>query len=134
MRISDWSSDVCSSDLTALRARYQALAGDRRLVGLSWRSTNRRIGVDKSIPVHDLLSALRQPGIQWISLQYGDCAEDLAALRGAGIAIHDAPAIDRFRHLDGFAAQVAALQLGRASCRERVVQYVEIPVVAGFIK
>src|SRR3546814_16815412 len=82
MRISDWSSDVCSSDLTALRARYQALAGDRRLVGLSWRSTNRRIGVDKSIPVHDLLSALRQPGIQWLSLQYGDCAEDLAALRG----------------------------------------------------
>src|SRR3546814_13803393 len=48
----------------SLRARYQALAGDRRLVGLSWRSTNRRIGVDKSIPVHDLLSALRQPGIQ----------------------------------------------------------------------
>src|SRR3546814_16208404 len=82
MRISDWSSDVCSSDLTALRARYQALAGDRRLVGLSWRSTNRRIGVDKSIPVHDLLSALRQPGIQWISLQYGDCAEAPAALRG----------------------------------------------------
>ncbi|MFC3676968.1 tetratricopeptide repeat protein [Ferrovibrio xuzhouensis] len=94
---------------TALRARYQAMAGDRRLVGLSWRSTNRRIGVDKSIPVHDLLPALRQPGIQWISLQYGDCAEDLAALRGAGIAIHDDPAIDGFRDLDGFAAQVAAL-------------------------
>src|SRR3546814_16308320 len=107
MRISDWSSDVCSSDL-------QALAGDRRLVGLSWRSTNRRIGVDKSIPVHDLLPALRQPGIQWISLQYGDCAEDLAALRGAGIAIHDDPAIDGFRDLE----------IGRASCRERVCQYV----------
>lgn len=92
-----------------LRARYQAVAGDRRLVGLSWRSTNRRIGADKSIPVRDLLPALARPGIQWISLQYGDCAEDLAALRAAGIAIHDDPAIDSFRDLDGFAAQIAAL-------------------------
>src|SRR3546814_6681456 len=47
--------------------------------------------------------------VLWISLQYGDCAEDLAALRGAGIAIHDDPAIDSFRDLDGFAAQIAAL-------------------------
>lgn len=93
----------------ALRTRYQKIAGDRRLVGLSWRSTNRRIGFDKSIPVHDLLPALQQPGIQWVNLQYGDCAADLAALRAAGIAIHDDPEIDSFRDLDGFAAQVAAL-------------------------
>src|SRR3546814_9197995 len=28
MRISDWSSDVCSSDLTVLRLQYVAIAGD----------------------------------------------------------------------------------------------------------
>lgn len=93
-----------------LRDRYQALAAGRKLVGLSWRSANRQIGADKSIPLGDLLPVLRQqPGIQWVSLQYGDCAADLAAMRDAGIAIHDDPAIDSFRDLDGFAAQVAAL-------------------------
>lgn len=93
-----------------LRARYlkQAPAGSR-LIGLSWRSGNRSIGQEKSIPLTDLLPALRLPGILWVNLQYGDCAEELAFLRGQGIAVIDDDAIDRFRDIDGLAAQTAAM-------------------------
>lgn len=93
----------------ALADRYRDMAGARRLIGLSWRSGNRRIGADKSIPLAALLPALRRPDVLWINLQYGDCAAELAAMRAAGIAIHHDDGIDSFRDLDGFAAQIAAL-------------------------
>ena len=92
-----------------LRHGYETLAAGRRLVGISWRSVNRTIGAEKSVPLDALIPLLRTPGILWIDLQYGEHAAELAALRSAGIAIHADPGIDGFRDLDGFAAQVAAL-------------------------
>src|SRR3546814_13602791 len=95
MRISDWSSDVCSSDLAAdredrLDARVPALAG--RAAG--------RVALDD---------------------------EDLALLGVGRLAV---------RELAGQTAAAeqtlagAGQESGRASCRERVCQYVSISVVA----
>lgn len=94
----------------ALRSEYlrQAQTGSR-LMGLSWRSGNRSIGSEKSIPLADLLPALRLPGILWVNLQYGNCSEDLAFLRRQGVAIIDDDSIDRFTDIDGLAAQAGAL-------------------------
>lgn len=92
-----------------IRARYVAVAAGRQLVGLAWRSANRTIGRDKSVPLPDLMPLLRRPDIQWVNLQYGDSAADLAQLRGQGIRILDDPMIDALADMDGFAAQVAAL-------------------------
>src|SRR3546814_12398212 len=107
MRISDWSSDVCSSDL--LRPRGLGLRGPRSggehlvehglclaLVGLL---RERELG-DQALPrlgQHPLLAG-REPAVT------------LAA------------------------PQVAHDQIGRASGRERLCQYVEIPVVAVTLK
>src|SRR3546814_9461217 len=52
MRISDWSSDVCSSDLAAQRFRahdfghgvFHRRRGDERLAGRDDRSEERRVG------------------------------------------------------------------------------------------
>src|SRR3546814_1569372 len=91
MRISDWSSDVCSSDLTDRRggAASHFLGGGRHLV-------HRR----------------------------GDQL-DLTALPGNGLV-----ALGRHRlHLAGLALDLGngvadLFEIGRASCRERVCQYV----------
>src|SRR3546814_16607334 len=83
MRISDWSSDVCSSDLSA----DQIAAGVRR-----------RVGVDE----------IRRRPAQPPRLRDG---RDIARK----------PA-------------VAYRKIGRASCRERVCQYVKISVVAVALK
>src|SRR3546814_1157062 len=85
MRISDWSSDVCSSDLLAdIRCRFLLLVGDALLGGA------------------DLL---RQP--------LGELALALGPFLG-----------DRIRRLAVSRLGLGRGQIGRASCRERVCQYV----------
>ncbi len=89
-----------------IRRRYQ-LQSDGPLVGISWWSRNKR----KALP--DLESW--EPLLSWtsatfVSLQYGDIKDDLKVLQGlaGGRLIHDS-GIDQFADLDGFAAQIAAL-------------------------
>lgn len=93
-----------------LRERYRTLARPgQKIVGLSWRSGNPSIGREKSLPLPVLAPALRSADVQWVSLQYGDTAAERRLLRDAGISLHHDPEIDGMRDLDGFAAQVAAL-------------------------
>src|SRR3546814_15769126 len=99
MRISDWSSDVCSSDLT-----------EQQFPG---------------IHVHGVGNAHQPRRFDVL---------DVHLVR--------APIADRrFRRLgaSGYPGRMQAefghpLEIGRASCRERVCQYVWIPVVAVSLK
>src|SRR3546814_20626361 len=102
MRISDWSSDVCSSDL-----RQPHLCGGRE----SEREPEElHLGGRIPKPVHDDLS----PG------------------HGASLGQRG---WDQLRAVfPGAAEQPRRIQIGRASCRERVCQYVSISVVAVSLK
>src|SRR3546814_12149415 len=97
MRISDWSSDVCSSDLPGPRE-------------------DRRVGID----AHHLemgMAPLRRDG------------------EGPGAA-SDVEQTNRRTESGGIEQRALddSLAIGRASCRERECQYVEISVVAGPLK
>src|SRR3546814_11881950 len=93
MRISDWSSDVCSSDLpaptseTPMQPTCSPLMAGRKNVSRSSSEPNRAIG-----------AAMHMAGAQ------------------------------AFRLAD------ATAEIGRASCRERVCQYVSISVVGVSLK
>src|SRR3546814_12860605 len=93
MRISDWSSDVCSSDLRDVDARGLEL--DPELV-------ERGVSRGLSVVQGDANCDLRD---------YPDRAFDYAIL-----------------------SQPLQTEIGRASCRERVCQYVSISVVAVSLK
>src|SRR3546814_19491205 len=97
MRISDWSSDVCSSDL-----------------GLDV--------LDQSFQPRPIERAAREPAVI-IAFAHADPA--FGALAGdiglAGLAL-GIEAVEL--HVQPF------LEIGRASCRERVCQYVKISVGA----
>src|SRR3546814_6507855 len=84
MRISDWSSDVCSSDLHADVRRRDLTVGqqvlDKRFSNVGWR-----VGT-----VYDIVPDLA------VYAQYSEAADPVSGL----------------------------LKIGRASCRERVCQYV----------
>lgn len=98
----------------ALRRRYFAKGngGDDFLVGIAWRSVNPRIGRDKSMPVTALAPLINVRGARFVNLQYGDTADELAALEEhSGASIITDPEIDQMTDMDGFAAQVAALDL-----------------------
>lgn len=95
----------------ALRAGYRA-RGRGPLIGLAWRSKATKAGAAKSTALLDWAPILTTPGVTFVNLQYGDCAPELAAIEGAlGVSVHHDGTIDQMHDLDGFAAQVAALDL-----------------------
>src|SRR3546814_10988487 len=125
MRISDWSSDVCSSDLDGLEQRARQLRVDAaRLADVAHQPVE---AADILVGDAEQLRAL---------LVAGDAAETLDRRADRGDRI-----LEFVRHVGGeMLARVDALtkglrhvrkrarqradQIGRASCRERVVQYV----------
>src|SRR3546814_1696881 len=100
MRISDWISDVCSSDLPA-RARTFVC----RIVFASL--------CDKLVDISPDLKFVPQLAESW---KTSDDGLTLTFTLREGALYHDGTPID--------AASVKANQIGRASCRERVCQYV----------
>src|SRR3546814_11257447 len=97
MRISDWSSDVCSSDLIDRQS-------DRRAGGRS---------------------NTRQAAARRARIDVGRGRLD-GGRRGAAVAVRAASGSGGARDA---AALDACLQVGRASCRERVCQFVYVLVV-----
>src|SRR3546814_1735766 len=97
MRMSDWSSDVCSSDLRADEERHAPAPG-------------RQFGVAEEL-LHD---HQHQHGDE-LAADQGDILErgEEAAMLGDGDLAHV-----------GGAGAVFAAEIGSASCRERECQYV----------
>ena len=97
---------------TTLRARYRALAPNRLIVGLSWRSRNEAIGELKSADLSTWTEILTVPGVTFVNLQYGDCAAELAAVkRDLGVDVFHDQYVDPLKNMDDFVAQVAAMDL-----------------------
>ncbi len=92
----------------AWQARLAAL-GNKKKVAISWRGgfvgTRRHL---RSIELEAWLPILKTPGVEFVSLQYTDCAQELAELREKhGIVLHHwQEAIDDY---DETAALVCAL-------------------------
>src|SRR3546814_11893290 len=117
MRISDWSSDVCSSDLRCLRTWSHPLLARR----LAPRVRDRRIwlagtGCEARWKYCSVTPAKAGAAI--------DVAQDL---------LRPLPSQGRRSNLRA-GEQAGQVEIGRASCRERVCQYVAIPVVAASLK
>src|SRR3546814_13493684 len=109
MRISDWSSDVCSSDLLprhlslfcggtaapeawlrpdrrradALRRALRARHPGRQLVGITWRSISPSSGPQRSIDPALWRPVLSVPQCAFVGLQYGAMPEDYEEFRRA---------------------------------------------------
>ncbi len=94
------------------RSRFEAL-GPGLKVGISWFGggtwEERRHRTTALTQWRDLFAI---PGVQFVNLQYGDCAEELAAAaRQFGRPINHFDDADPLGDLDDFAAKVAALDL-----------------------
>ncbi len=92
--------------VAALRTKYQRAANGKKLVGLSWHSSAEQFGPDKSVPPSMLAPLFERGDIFWVNLQHGDAADAIAA----DVLLRDSD-IDPLADIDGFAAQIAALDL-----------------------
>jgi len=98
--------------VAAFRRRYTELAGGRRLVGISWRSGNQETGSQRSTQLTDWLPILSDENSRFVNLQYGDVADEIAALNAHhGIPVHHDETVNQLENMDDFAAQVASLDL-----------------------
>lgn len=101
---------ACSSRVDELRAYFQT--DSRPLVGITWQSKNNRLGSRKSISLENLLPILTNPGFRFVSLQYGDIADELESIKQQhGIEITLCPLVDNFSDLDGHAALIDACDM-----------------------
>ncbi len=98
--------------VAAWRKRFAEL-GPGLKVGLSWRAGGKALERRKRTMLLNAWSPiLLTPGVQFINVQYGDCTEEIAALREeSGITIYDWSDADPLVDLDAFAAKLAALDL-----------------------
>ncbi|MDP3176215.1 MAG: tetratricopeptide repeat protein [Phenylobacterium sp.] len=89
----------------------QALDGPR--VGLLWKSLIKAGARSRYFsPFEQWEPVLRTPGVCFVNLQYGDCAEEIAqAERELGVSIWTPPRIDLKADLDDVAALTCALDL-----------------------
>src|SRR3546814_16994499 len=98
MRISDWSSDVCSSDLRDIAGQRDTQAW-RLFAG--WRGTRR--------DVHDAAYDGRDQGKRHAPESAGRLRAGWRSVGGGGLVA---------------TADIVPREIGRATCRERVCQYV----------
>ena len=93
----------------ATRARYEALAQGRPIIGISWFSENPEFGRYKSSALEEWEPLLRREAL-FINLQYHSKPEDIAAVQTRfGCTIHTDPDVNQTLDLDAFAAQIAAV-------------------------
>lgn len=80
-----------------------------RLIGLSWHSGAPRIGNHKSVRLPELIPLFELPNTKFVSLQYGDCYEDIYELeKHFGIRVAIIPSIDNRDDIDGLTSLMAA--------------------------
>src|SRR3546814_18465302 len=118
MRISDWSSDVCSSDLLNFLGAGEQPAGVLgSLAGLDGDAATEIVGLE-------MLD---------IVLRLGVADARLDVLLVAGDQCRQ-PVFVGEAEQAADAAELDRLAIGRATWRARVRTYVSIPVVAGYLK
>ena len=101
-----------TSKVALWRNRFEAL-GKGLKIGISWRGggiiSEKRL---RSTVLDQWDTLLTIPGVHYINLQYGDCTQELAEVKeNFGVTIHHWEDADPLKDLDGFAAQVSALDL-----------------------
>jgi len=105
---------ACPDKTAELRNKYQKLASNKKLVGISWKSTgtNKRRALAKSIPLKTWIPILSWSNCYFINLQYGDVGSELSLFESeTKLNIYWDQGIDPLTHLDDFAAQISALDL-----------------------
>lgn len=92
------------------RERLAKLPGKK--VGICWRSM--MLGAKRAkyfSSVEGWVPLLKTPGVSFVNLQYGDCAEEIAQAAQHGVILHQMEDLDLRDDIDGAAALSASLDL-----------------------
>jgi hypothetical protein len=94
--------------LAAWQARFAELP-ERARIGIAWQAGETpKDRQRRCLALAQLAPLFQVPGVEWINLQHGDIAGELAA---AGTRIHDWPEFDLRDDLENLAGRIAACDL-----------------------
>lgn len=97
---------------TSIKSSLEQTWAGKSICGISWRSSNRRVGDHKSIPLNKLAPILNLDQFEFINLQYDDVTQDLKGLEDSGVQkIHQIPNIDLHDDLDSALSIIQACDL-----------------------
>lgn len=116
----------------ALRARLKNATDGLPLIGISWRSANPLAGGAKSTSLTKHWGeVLTRDDVRFVSLQYGDTADELAAM-AAGVSVLQIEDLDFTTDVDGFAALTEAMDavLSISNTTVHVAGALGLPVTA----
>ncbi len=112
---------ITPSFMTVEINQYEVLTRELRTkssivnIGISWRSTNKDTGGQRTVDLRDMLEAFRQDNVNFINLQYDGTTHETATIRSASCDRNThrptEEGIDRHNDLDGVACLAAACDL-----------------------
>jgi len=80
----------------------------QNICGISWKSKNVEIGINKSLTLEELLPILSIHNTSFINLQYGDTEQEIKRIKNSQrIEIQSINEIDNFNDIDGLAALIS---------------------------
>ena len=104
---------ACPKKTKQLREKYKKLAGDKLLIGISWKSVNQYTGKEKSTSLDDWTPILSLQDCYFINLQYGNVDKEIKEYCADkdNVFMYAEEEIVPLENLDDFAAQTSALDL-----------------------
>ena len=104
---------TCPEKTSKLKTKYKKLAGNKPLIGISWKSGNQNFGEAKSTSLKFWTSILSRQDCFFINLQYGNVKQEVEEhiSNKNDTSIYLDNDIDPLENLDDFAAQIATLDL-----------------------
>ena len=100
---------LIADDKKALQYKTSFLNNKKFLCGITWKSKNEKFGKEKSIALSDLHGVLSFEEISYVSLQYGDCTEEIKKFNTQfKLNLQECTSIDHFNDIDSHAALIEA--------------------------
>lgn len=100
---------IADQDKTESFKREHGILWEKKICGLSWRSSNSSVGEAKSINLSELEPILKINKINFINLQYGNVSHELTEnYQNNGIRVHEIPELNLYEDIDGLSSLVQA--------------------------
>lgn len=93
------------SSVAELKSKFHV--HNKKICGISWKSSNKKSGRDRSMALFNLLNIVSHPNTMFVNLQYGDCTDELAEATQVGYEILNFKEIDNFNNIDGLCTLIS---------------------------
>jgi ADP-heptose:LPS heptosyltransferase len=89
----------------------------RHVCGISWASSNKKLGEEKSTRLLDLAPFLSATNYSFVNLQYGDVSQEIENAKAeCGIDVHQVDRLDVFHDIDGLLSLIDACDVVLTTC------------------